>query len=182
MGAGLVQLAAAGFTRVSFGMQSAVPHVLATLDRTHDPARLPDVVAWAHGTTGVARQCAPSLYPAALRWIPGLANAIGRGYVVAATDYPGLGTVGVHPYLIGESEGRAVLDSVRAARHLDGAGANEHFAVWGHSQGGHAVLFAGALAPRYAPELRLAGVAAAAASAATASPGNSGPPGWARLR
>ncbi len=43
----LEQLAAAGFTRVSFGMQSAVPHVLATLDRTHDPARLPDVVAWA---------------------------------------------------------------------------------------------------------------------------------------
>ncbi|PJI93351.1 radical SAM family heme chaperone HemW [Luteimicrobium subarcticum] len=40
-------LAAAGFTRVSFGMQSAVPHVLATLDRTHDPRRIPDVVAWA---------------------------------------------------------------------------------------------------------------------------------------
>ena len=43
----LDKLAAAGFTRVSFGMQSAVPHVLATLDRTHDPARLPDVVRWA---------------------------------------------------------------------------------------------------------------------------------------
>ena len=40
-------LRAAGFTRVSFGMQSAVPHVLATLDRTHDPARIPLVVAWA---------------------------------------------------------------------------------------------------------------------------------------
>jgi len=43
----LLGLAAAGFTRVSFGMQSAVPHVLATLDRTHDPARVPDVVGWA---------------------------------------------------------------------------------------------------------------------------------------
>ena len=40
-------LADAGFTRVSFGMQSAVPHVLATLERTHDPARIPDVVRWA---------------------------------------------------------------------------------------------------------------------------------------
>ena len=39
--------AAGGFTRVSFGMQSAVPHVLAVLDRTHDPERVPDVVAWA---------------------------------------------------------------------------------------------------------------------------------------
>jgi putative oxygen-independent coproporphyrinogen III oxidase len=45
--AGLEALAAAGFTRVSFGMQSAVPHVLATLDRTHDPERVPQVVAWA---------------------------------------------------------------------------------------------------------------------------------------
>lgn len=43
----LSALADAGFTRVSFGMQSAVPHVLATLERTHDPARVPDVVAWA---------------------------------------------------------------------------------------------------------------------------------------
>ncbi|HWS58453.1 MAG TPA: coproporphyrinogen-III oxidase family protein [Actinotalea sp.] len=45
--ASLEGLAAAGFTRVSFGMQSAVPHVLATLDRTHDAARIPDVVRWA---------------------------------------------------------------------------------------------------------------------------------------
>jgi putative oxygen-independent coproporphyrinogen III oxidase len=40
-------LADAGFTRVSFGMQSAVPHVLATLERTHDPRRVPDAVSWA---------------------------------------------------------------------------------------------------------------------------------------
>jgi putative oxygen-independent coproporphyrinogen III oxidase len=45
--AALEELAAAGFTRVSFGMQSAVPHVLATLDRTHDPERIPLVVEWA---------------------------------------------------------------------------------------------------------------------------------------
>src|SRR5690606_980138 len=43
----LAELAAAGITRVSFGMQSAVPHVLATLDRTHDPERIPSVVEWA---------------------------------------------------------------------------------------------------------------------------------------
>jgi oxygen-independent coproporphyrinogen-3 oxidase len=43
----LLALRAAGFTRVSFGMQSAVPHVLATLERTHDPARIPLVVQWA---------------------------------------------------------------------------------------------------------------------------------------
>jgi len=43
----LRSLADAGFTRVSFGMQSAVPHVLATLERTHDPERVPLVVQWA---------------------------------------------------------------------------------------------------------------------------------------
>ena len=43
----LVALAEAGFTRVSFGMQSAVAHVLATLERTHDAARVPQVVQWA---------------------------------------------------------------------------------------------------------------------------------------
>nr|WP_231706240.1 radical SAM family heme chaperone HemW [Arthrobacter sp. zg-Y40] len=40
-------LADAGFTRVSFGMQSAVPHVLAVLDRTHTPSRVPQAVKWA---------------------------------------------------------------------------------------------------------------------------------------
>ena len=45
--ASLAALRDAGFTRVSFGMQSAVPHVLATLDRTHDPDRVPQVVGWA---------------------------------------------------------------------------------------------------------------------------------------
>jgi len=43
----LARLRAGGINRVSFGMQSAVPHVLAVLDRTHDPARVPQVVAWA---------------------------------------------------------------------------------------------------------------------------------------
>jgi acetyl esterase/lipase len=85
-----------------------------------------------------------------------------RGYVVAATDYPGLGTVGPHPYLVGVSEGRAVLDSVRAARLLPGSGAGPQFAVWGHSQGGHAALYTGLLWRSYAPELKLVGVAAAA--------------------
>jgi alpha-beta hydrolase superfamily lysophospholipase len=120
------------------------------------------VVAWAHGTTGIARRCAPSLAAQPFASIAGLEAMLARGYVVAATDYPGLGTAGMHPYLIGESGGRAVLDSVRAARQLPGADAGAEFAVWGHSQGGHAALFTGELARRYTPELRLAGVGAAA--------------------
>ena len=82
--------------------------------------------------------------------------------VVVATDYPGLGAPGVHPYLIGASEARALVDSVRAARNVKEAGAGRRFAVWGHSQGGHAAVFTGQLAPSLAPELELVGVAAAA--------------------
>ena len=120
------------------------------------------VVAWAHPTTGVVPRCAPSLARKRFQMIAGLRLMLARGFVVAATDYPGLGTPETHPYLVGESEGRAVLDSVRAARQIPGAGAADSFVVWGHSQGGQAALFTGLLAERYAPELRLLGVAAAA--------------------
>lgn len=135
---------------------------VALVPRTPVPPGGRKIVAWAHPTTGVVRACAPSLYPSVFRNIPGLRDMLRRGYVVTATDYPGLGTVGPHPYLIGVSEARAVLDSVRAARALPGAQAANEFVAWGHSQGGHAVLWTGELARKYAPELRLAGLAAAA--------------------
>ncbi len=126
------------------------------------PAAGRPVVAWAHPTTGVADDCAPSVNPDFFDTIPHLTALIALDYVVVATDYAGLGTAGVHPYLVGESEGRAVLDSVRAAKEIPAAGAGARFAVWGHSQGGHAALFAGQLARAYAPELSLSGVAAIA--------------------
>lgn len=120
------------------------------------------IVAWAHPTTGVVARCAPSQASTLFESIQGLKLMLARGYIVVATDYPGLGAAGPHPYLIGDSEGRAVLDSVRAARLLPAAGASKRFAVWGHSQGGQAALFAGLLAKSHAPELDLVGVAAAA--------------------
>jgi len=126
------------------------------------PADGRPIVGWAHGTTGVTSRCAPSLRADFFEHVPGAAELLKRGYVVAATDYPGLGTPSPHPYLVGDSEGRAVLDSVRAATKLKNAGASMRFALWGHSQGGHAALFAGQLAADYAPDLELAGVAVAA--------------------
>ncbi|MGE3873076.1 MAG: alpha/beta fold hydrolase [Parvibaculaceae bacterium] len=119
------------------------------------------IVAWAHPTSGLISRCAPSLARVRFRQIQGLELLLRQGYAVTATDYPGLGTPGPHPYLVGESEGRAVLDSVRAARHVLGSSENR-FAAWGHSQGGQAVLYAASLARRYAPELDLVGIAAAA--------------------
>ncbi len=120
------------------------------------------MAAWAHPTTGVVPDCAPSLQLGWKKTIPGLDAMVKAGWVVVATDYPGLGTPGFHPYLVGASEARAVVDSVRAARNVKEAGAGSRFAVWGHSQGGHAALFTGQLAPTLAPELTLVGVAAAA--------------------
>jgi alpha-beta hydrolase superfamily lysophospholipase len=118
------------------------------------------VVAWAHPTTGIARKCAPSLGAHFDRTVPEMAELVRRGFVVAATDYQGLGTEGPHPYLVGTSAAYSILDSVRAARWV--AGASARYVVWGHSQGGHAALWAGQLATQYAPDLSLLGVAAAA--------------------
>ncbi len=89
---------------------------------------------------------------------------VGRGFVVAATDYPGLGTPGVHPYFVGPVEADSVLDSVRAARQMD-VGAGDRFAVWGASEGGHASLWTAQSAGAYAPELKLIGAAASAPAA-----------------
>lgn len=124
------------------------------------PAQPRNVLAWTHGTLGVAKRCAPSLSPAFWTHSPGLA-AVQRGYVVVALDYPGLGSDGGHPYLVGLDAGRSVLDAVRA-QSIAGAASGKRFAVWGESQGGHAALWTGQLARSYAPDLQLVGVAAAA--------------------
>jgi pimeloyl-ACP methyl ester carboxylesterase len=94
--------------------------------------------------------------------LPGIETYVAQGAIVVATDYEGLGTPGVHPFLVGESEGRGVLDAARAARQFPGANASNRVAVYGYSQGGHAALFAGELAASYAPELDVVGVAAGA--------------------
>ena len=126
------------------------------------PVQPRKVIAWAHGTSGVAQQCAVSTSPNFFTATPGLAAAIARGYTVVAPDYPGLGSAGVHPYLVGVATANAVLDGVRAARSIAGAAAGNRFGVWGESQGGHAALWTGQRARRYAPDLALVGVAAAA--------------------
>jgi pimeloyl-ACP methyl ester carboxylesterase len=121
------------------------------------------VVAWGHGTTGLADQCAPSTNHA-IFW-PEARDAIEqmllRGWTVAAPDYPGIGTPQNHPYLIGASAGRSLIDNVRAARNLDPA-LSTQYVVDGHSQGGQGALFASQLAPSYDGNLVLKGTAALA--------------------
>jgi pimeloyl-ACP methyl ester carboxylesterase len=121
-----------------------------------------DTVAWTHGTTGIADACAPSANTWRFSIIAGLPQLLQRGYLVVAPDYIGLGSAGVHPFLVGKDTAQAVLDAVRAAREVPGANASGRFALRGESQGGHAALWSAALARSYAPELRLVGIAAAA--------------------
>jgi alpha-beta hydrolase superfamily lysophospholipase len=120
------------------------------------------VIAWAHGTTGIEPGCAPSLMARPLANVPAVDGIIREGWVYVATDYAGLGTSGGHAYLIGEDAARSVLDAVRAARQLKELTLDERVVVWGHSQGGHSALWTGISAPTYAPDVRVAGVAAAA--------------------
>ena len=115
-----------------------------------------EVVAWAHGTTGIGDKCAPSRYlPFKLSGAAPLLNA---GKLIAATDYEGLGTdTEIHPYLVAEAEAHSVLDSVRAAKTF---GAGNTVVTWGWSQGGQASLSARNFQKSYAPEFNLLGAAA----------------------
>jgi pimeloyl-ACP methyl ester carboxylesterase len=123
------------------------------------------VVSWGHPTTGSAEDCAPSRAFDPGLGIEGLRSLLDRGYAVVATDYAGMGTDGPDSYLVGATEGNNVLDAVRAARQLPEADAGTDVILWGHSQGGQAVLFAAQRAADYAPELTVRAVAAAAPAA-----------------
>ena len=111
------------------------------------------IITWAHGTTGIADACAPSLKPA--EFLTSANGLLAAGYLVVATDFEGLGTPGRHPYIVGESEARGTLDIVRMAQNFPKANASKRYVIWGHSQGGHAAMFAGHIAKTYAPEIEL---------------------------
>jgi alpha-beta hydrolase superfamily lysophospholipase len=127
------------------------------------------IIGYAVGTQGLADRCAPSRqqsegFEYESIFIKGL---IERGYAVAITDYQGLGTAGVHTYMNRVVQGRAVLDSVRAAQRLAGSGLSSSNPVGlvGYSQGGGASAAAAELAASYAPELRVKGAVASAVPA-----------------
>jgi pimeloyl-ACP methyl ester carboxylesterase len=125
------------------------------------PAGGRDVVTLAHGTTGIADECTPSK-ATGLRATFGMGPFLDAGYLVAQSDYEGLGTPGRHPYLVGESEGRGVLDAAIAAEQLPDADGGDQLAIFGYSQGGHGALWAGQLAAEWAPDFDLVGTVAGA--------------------
>jgi len=115
------------------------------------PAKGWPIVAWAHGTTGVADQCAPSknqLNNDITNMITGLLKA---GYIVVAPDYEGLGEPSgteLHPFLNLKSEAYSITDAVVAAKDYLGSEASNQWMAVGHSQGGQAALGAAQYAAR----------------------------------
>lgn len=121
------------------------------------------LISYAVGTRGLGDPCAPSYtlangtdYEGAI-----IKSLLDLGWAVAITDYQGSGTPGRHTYMVGPSEGHAVLDIVRAAQQVQGVGlsASTPVALMGYSQGGGAAGWAAQFAGTYAPELNLKGTA-----------------------
>jgi acetyl esterase/lipase len=152
------------FYRVMYGSRSAGNEPVAVTGLIIVPTKPPPpggyrVVSVGHGTTGLGARCAPSRSALA---VPSMTNAmLDRGWIVAATDYEGLGTGGVLGYLAGVPAARDAIDIVRAAQHLVAHVSNQ-YVMMGHSEGGHTALFVLEIAESYAPDLHLAGVIAAA--------------------
>ena len=93
------------------------------------------VIAWGHGTSGVARQCAPSLMKDVYYGDEGLKEMLNAGFAVVATDYHGLGSPGVHQWVNKTAQARDVIYSIPAARKAVPA-LGRRWVADGHSQGG----------------------------------------------
>ncbi len=165
---------------------------------TVDSGPVGRMLAWAHGTSGLQQACLPSLAPDtslwgkmsdginAISWGSGfgarkgdpangaLQTALDRGWVVSAADYQPNDT-----YVVGRIAAANVIDAARATSQLmdqqhPGEAPDAYDTItWGHSQGGHAAVWAGQMMDSYqeaapnhdAATLRLAGVAALAPAA-----------------
>ncbi len=150
--------------------------VIAPVDKAAANGR--PVVTYAHGTTGLPRKCGIShvdnpakdasfyFFPDSPDnmdcGIPSLTQMIAAGYVVAATDYQGLGGPGFHQYLVGPTAGRNVLDAAVAAQQIPQAGAGKRVVVLGWSQGGQAAIWAAQIADYVAGSTEILGAAAIA--------------------
>ncbi|MTE15951.1 lipase family protein [Nocardia aurantiaca] len=143
----------------------APTHVTGTVLVPNTPWRGPGsrpLVGYAVGTQGLAGTVAAASWQ--LRFgleyeSVFLRAALRRGWALAITDYPGLGTPGLHPYVMGRALGPAVLDIMRAARRLPDADLDPDgpLGIYGYSEGGNAAGWALQLQPDYAPDLPLAG-------------------------
>lgn len=117
------------------------------------------LMAWTHGTVGIADICAPSWDGRQQQDRDYLEFWLRQGFAVVASDYQGLGTPGTHPYLATRPEAYSNLDAVRAVQSAGFLVANKVVLI-GQSQGAGAAVATASYAPRYAPEIDIRGVVA----------------------
>jgi len=126
------------------------------------------IVTYAVGTHGLCQKCAPSIQLEAGTdyEISNITKLIAAGYAVVMTDNAGYTTGDSPTYMVGISQGHAVLDIVKAAAQITKSSGRElpsvssQVAIWGYSQGGQSAAWAGQLLTDYAPDLNVVGVAA----------------------
>lgn len=122
------------------------------------------IISYAVGTHGLAQRCAPSVQLRAGTDYENanIAAALNAGYAVVVSDYAGYLNGQTPTYLAGGSQGRAVLDIVRAAAQIPSVGlsTSAKVGIWGFSQGGQTAGWAGELLPSYGSGLNVVGVVA----------------------
>lgn len=117
------------------------------------------LIAWSHGTVGVADRCAPSTNGRSERDLTYLSNWLRKGYAIVASDYQGLGSEGVHPYMATRPMAYSNLDAIRAVQ-AGGFPVSKAVVVTGQSQGASGAIATAGFAPEYAPEIDLRGISA----------------------
>lgn len=142
VGSGYTLPAGARAVRILYHSRDAENRDVATSGVVLVPAGTPPaggwpVIAWAHGTSGVARMCAPSLMKDLTYGEEGLLPMVRAGFAVVATDYHGLGAEGPHEYLSKTAQARDVIYAIPAATAAEPT-LGKRWVVVGHSQGGMA--------------------------------------------
>jgi acetyl esterase/lipase len=159
-----------GIKKITFKYRSQLPsgELISVVGRAYLPnnnSRNLPIFAFAPGTTGVADTCATSLEKPSGPWgayDSHMSAYASQGYATVTTDYEGMRDPGrLHHYMVGELEGRALLDAIRGLRNLPEASGrfnpNSVF-LGGYSQGGHAAFWADKIAAKYAPDVQPLGV------------------------
>lgn len=117
------------------------------------------LIAWSHGTVGIADICAPSTAGRSKRDLTYLSHWLRKGYAIVASDYQGLGTDGVHPYMATRPMAYSTLDGIRAVQQADFP-VTDAVVVTGQSQGASAAIATAGWAADYAPDIDLRAISA----------------------
>lgn len=120
------------------------------------------LMAWTHGTVGIADVCAPSWNGRQAQDEDYLNTFLSEGFAVVASDYQGLGTKGTHPYLATRPAAFSNLDLIRAVQTSDFP-VSDGVVLFGQSQGAAAAIATADYASTYAPDIDIKGVIATGA-------------------